>query len=147
MEILLFLWVTVGMGMPVDVAEATIAASHRLGVEPAHSLAYVLSEHPGGRYSGSCSNAGACGAWQLSKTWTLYARRELPSEELSGDPRIDERGALLFVLAWLYSIDKHGDEDRAMRRLKGCEADTGCEYHLRTWKRYREQLRLSWYEN
>ena len=91
------------LGAPIDVALATPVAALLEGVDPVVLAGYVLSEHSGGGWSGSCSDRGACGPFALTRMWERRFDDDAP-----GDQR-DEAFAAARITARviLYSMDRH----------------------------------------
>jgi len=58
---------------PLDVGIWTHVAARAHSVEPIVLAGYVCSEHRDGRWSGQCSDHGACGPFQLVATWPRAA--------------------------------------------------------------------------
>lgn len=68
-------------GAPPEVAAATVLVAPAQGVHPAELGAYLWSEHPGARYSGRCSDAGACGPFQITSFWPRKFGFQLPDRD------------------------------------------------------------------
>ena len=115
--ILAALW----LGVP---AELAIAAAE-LADEPVHHVSYLLSEHPGGRYSGACGRDDACGPYQLVTLW----------ERKYGGDRTDPRDATeIFAKVVERAKAKHGDSWRESIKCNG-ECQDAVDYWVAQEKR------------
>lgn len=123
--ILAALW----LGVPGPLVEASTEAAEQTGVADEHLLSYLLSEHPGGRYSGACSDAGACGPFQLVALW---------EQHFELDRHDDAEAALLFALVVDRAQQKHGQDWRAS--IKCAKASRDDCAAAREWRRIERRL-------
>ena len=131
MDFVAFLLVSLAVSIPVDVSIATWHASSEHGVDPYTMAAYLVTEHPGGRYGDECSDAGACGPFQLVRLWET---------EFGGDRHDPNDAAAIFAQLVLYAEDKHGDKWRAAIKCAPA-ARSECEAHTKLWVRTESRLR------
>ena len=123
-----------GAGAPVDVALATPIGALSVGVDPVVLAGYVLSEHPGGRWSSSCSDAGACGHFQLARLW----ERRYDDDE-PGDQRERAWTAAPIAAAVIaYSRERHedcGDGHGWRAHMKcGTGSRDSCKWPVQRWR-------------
>jgi len=123
-----------GEGVPPELASATVSAAIRYEVDPATLGGYLLSEHAdGGPFdSGRCSDAGACGPFQLAAMWgrRFDADREDPREAADATAQLIR-----------YSIDRHrrkcrGSNHEWRAHLKCARADRdsdACSRSVGVW--------------
>lgn len=123
--------------MPVSTLNSTLQASYENNIDPIYGISYLLSEHQAGRYSGKCSEHGACGDWQLTPLWQKYAVKKGFIKQSDEDLRNSPKGAYIWIAHWTYSTNKHGIE-KARWKMKGCKEDC---WSARNWKKFEKKVR------
>lgn len=125
--------------MPVDAAASAVYAGRAHDLNPLTLLGYLCSEHPGGRWSGECSDKGACGYYQLMPMWP----REFGY-------RVDDRedvwhSADMAARLIVYTKGRHaeclGDHDWRAHLKCGKASRDRCSTPVERWQGYEADLR------
>ena len=118
-------------GASPALAHHTWVAAYENGVDPFVLGSVLATEHPGKRYSGKCSSAGACGNYQLMPFWarrTGYHADERHDAALNAD-----MAAKVIVL---------NHESHAKRRCRDAEHDWRA--HWKSGRKKRDTKRTRW---
>lgn len=127
------LWALSTCNAPVDITLSAIAASLYHGEDPVVVVAYLCSEHRGGRWSGATSEAGARGPFQLSPLWARRFGYEL------GDLDHPVWSASIAVQTMLRARRKHGVDWRSTLKCTR-RARSRCG-PVRSWRALEADLR------
>lgn len=99
--ITLVVWAQLTCAAPLDVTLSAIWAALEHQEDPVTLISYACSEHKGGRWSGACSDEGACGPFQLMPLWPRHFGYELDARE---EPL---PAAAMTAQLFTYSRDRH----------------------------------------
>lgn len=130
MEATVFVLACLTFGVPPSLALHSYDAGVEHSVDPYVIGSYLITEHPGGRYSGECSDHGACGPFQLVYLW---------EEEFGGCRDSFSDSAHIFAQLVVYSQEKHG-EDKWRSAIK-CKDRDKCSTPRKHWITTEEKLR------
>ena len=134
---IVLMWAHTTCAAPPSVTLAAVAAALYRGADPVELVAFACSEHPGGRWSGRCSDAGACGPFQLTATWPLAFGYD------SDDRNQALAAADMAAQLMLYSrarCDHDGHGWRAHVKCGRTSRDR-CRGPVRRWRQLERELR------
>lgn len=141
--ILVLLALVTSHDVPPQHAVSCVVASVRHGEAPETLCAYLVSEHPGGRYGGACGDGGrSCGPYQLGKLWARRYGYDL------ADRGHAWRSANIAAQVVAYSHRRHAkkcdDSSHDWRAHMKCHPDhrgsKACRSSVRKWHRLEKEL-------